>query len=213
MSSSVGDKVNEGINRVVMHFGTHPFDFLYESDIQGALYSALHDQFEDLRFVPDKKLFRSRLHIDRLEGGVNPVKTEYPGGIRFDVAIIDTSCPASDEGIWALPCRVGFEIKYWQVDGTGGQVTGDIRKLMHYQEQREKQNLPFLGISLLFLQPGTQEHWLLDYEILSSDLADLAIPNDGMVVQIIDVSANGPRRRSASEWLAKQIRRDASDLR
>ncbi len=203
------DRLNKAINQVATLFKKHPLDFLYESDIQVALYSALYENFEYLRFNPNAQRLKDfKLPIGQSDGRINPVKTEYPSGKRFDIAILDPNDSDINKKIWAQPCKVGIEIKFWQVDGTGGQVKGDVQKLLDYQQMREKQNRPFLGISLLFLQPGTPEKRLKGYEPLANNTD---FPSNGLSVQIIGINNDGLWRRNASEWLAQQTRRDKTD--
>ena len=103
-------------------------------------------------------------------GGIEtvPVRCEYPGSHRFDIAIID---PATvrlyDKDRWKMeglkndafsnqPILAAVEIKYCQLGDSSrlriAEAAADIEKLKMYLEQRGKH--PFLGISMTFIMPA-----------------------------------------------------------
>lgn len=158
---------HKGISSAILRFQKNPFDFLYERDLQGLLFSSLLDAFSG--------------HVIEMNGGYHsvgaygdvctiqtvPIKCEYPGNEKFDVALLDHEALrvfdhriAREEGwkndvFWNQPVRAAVEIKYCQLNDNlrhrRDGVNSDIEKLRKYSQSRER---PFLGISILFIQPA-----------------------------------------------------------
>ena len=87
--------VRKEVQDFVDKYQKNPFDFLTEYDIQSYLYTKIFDHF-----------FKENIHVKIETNGenepitrwrqsenpaisINPVKTEYPAGYRFDIAVID----------------------------------------------------------------------------------------------------------------------------
>jgi hypothetical protein len=156
-----------GIEQLIAQYQDNPFDFLYESDIQGYLFSVL---FRDYKKEPPIEMLG--MHWPANCYGKSPliatvpVKCEYPTDTRFDIALIDprkikeyTKEQAEKNGwksdlFWNQPVRVAIEIKYAQLGFTKelarSKVKKDIAKLRNYLDERTSGD--FLGLSLLFIQ-------------------------------------------------------------
>ena len=76
------------LTRFSEEFSDSPFEWLYESDVQGSLAERLRTQLAEHRatisagFFGDAKTYGGSLEVE-----IGLVKTEYPGGTRFDIAI------------------------------------------------------------------------------------------------------------------------------
>jgi hypothetical protein len=143
--------VYESISSVTQSFRKYPFDALYESDIHGILYCELFNLFASNRINMSNRLIqRYRPSIDCIN--LNPVRSEYPTGVRFDVGVVDTV--ATDPStLWDQEVSIAIEIKLWQIDGTGGDFRGDLLKLQKYRD-KTRGSKSFCGLSLLFVHPG-----------------------------------------------------------
>lgn len=152
------DRIEAAVGDVSSDFSRNPANYLYESDLQCALFATLRDNFSDLAF--ESKSSDLPKHLGH-HPTINPVKSEYPydfGGRndRFDVAILDSrQNPA--QRIYRQPCRFGIEIKLWNPDGTGGDIQRDVTKLLHYQEVARSRDKDFGGLAILFVFPGAEE--------------------------------------------------------
>jgi len=157
------DRVEASVGDVVSDFLEHPADYLFESDLQCALFGSLKGNFRDLSFVSSSR-DAPRFFGDKLT--IHPVKSEYPYNIqghksdRFDLALLDCQQDSSLR-IYHQHCRFGIEIKLWNPDGTGGSIWPDVTKLTHYLEAARLQNKEFSGLAILFVLPGA-EKWLTD---------------------------------------------------
>jgi hypothetical protein len=157
------DRVDASVGDVVCDFLEHPIDYLFESDLQCALFGSLRGNFRDLSFISSSSdvpgFFGDKLTI-------HPVKSEYPYNIpghtsdRFDLALLDCQQDPSRR-IYHQHCRFGIEIKLWNPDGTGGSIWPDVKKLIHYLEAARQQKKEFSGLAILFVLPGA-EKWLTD---------------------------------------------------
>lgn len=156
------DRIKTGINNVVSDFVQHPADYLFESDVQCALFSSLRDSFKDFTFV-SKSSDLPNLFGDRLT--IHPVKSEYPYHIddhkcdRFDLAVLDSQQDSSRR-IYHQHCKFGIEIKLWNGDGTGGNrggINADMKKLRAYLESAKQQGKEFSGLVILFVLPGAEK--------------------------------------------------------
>jgi hypothetical protein len=80
------------------------------------------------------------------------LKSEYPTGVKFDLAIIDPDVDIADKNIWEKQVQVAIEIKFSQYDSTdnSGDARDDYQKLERYHIIQLKESKNFIGISLLF---------------------------------------------------------------
>lgn len=135
--------VLNGINAVFSAFQSHPFDYLYESDLRAELYSALRRELGANRFELSKQA-RGRFGLQQGQHTTSCVRTEYPTRQRFDVAIAGQD---DARGLWMQPVKIGFEIKLWQLDGAGHSHVKDVEKLLL---QHSKDPDGFRGFSFIF---------------------------------------------------------------
>lgn len=152
------DRVRTAIGDVVSDFSQYPADYLFESDLQCALFGSLRDTFKDVAFVSQSKdllkFFGDKLII-------HPVKSEYPYNIeghtrdRFDLVLLDTTQDPLHR-IYHQHCRLGIEIKLWNPDGTGGSVWPDVANLKDYLDAARQREMEFSGLAILFVLPGAE---------------------------------------------------------
>jgi hypothetical protein len=156
----------KGIVDFITEFQSHPFNFLYERDLQSFLFSATYQHFIGARIQ-----MRGGYHSLGAYGGKDyidtiPIKCEYPRSQRFDVALINKDevehydpeirkqARWRNDRFWNQSVRVAIEIKYLQLgdslSGKAADFQKDIEKLTNYQ--RENPELPFLGIALICVQ-------------------------------------------------------------
>lgn len=162
------ETLKSSIIDVIEDFRGNPFDFLYEADIQAALFAKTRERFFTER-VEMKGGYRAPEFYP--EGGVvktTPVKCEYPSGQRFDIAVIDHGRAEhyerarwqenswKNDRFWGQPLRAAVEIKYMQLgDRPNHRREGfqaDIKKLRDYRNADSQ----FTGIALLFVQSDLQ---------------------------------------------------------
>jgi hypothetical protein len=157
--------LHQGIRELIHRFQRHPFDFLYEADLQAILFALLVNQFEDERITMNGGYPGNAGAYNGFIRTV-PVKCEYPGSQRFDISIIDPgairhfdSKTALDLGwkndpFWEQGVRAAVEIKYCQLGDKErrrcAEVECDVEKLRDYLSVRGDR--PFLGITLVFIQ-------------------------------------------------------------
>jgi hypothetical protein len=153
------DRVEASVRDVVYDFLEHPADYLFESDLQCALFGSLKGNFRDLSFVSSSSDV-PRFFGDKLT--IHPVKSEYhynieehPGD-KFDLVLLDSQQDSSRR-IYHQHCRFGIEIKLWNPDGTGGSIGPDVKKLIHYLEAARLRNKEFSGLAILFVLPGAEK--------------------------------------------------------
>lgn len=131
------------MERIAHDFQRAPYDFLYESDLRSALHSLLRTELGALRNrLSSSSAARFGIAGDAFTTSV--VRTEYPSGKRFDVAIVGHD---DDRSLWMQPVEVGIEIKLWQVDRSGHGISKDVAKL---EAERIEAGGRFRGISLVF---------------------------------------------------------------
>lgn len=81
--------VLDAIDDLVTKFHENPFDFLYESDLEGMLFSLLFTRLQNTRSLlkcrhSDSPTFGGREIVD-----TTIVKTQYPSRVRYDIALLD----------------------------------------------------------------------------------------------------------------------------
>lgn len=164
--SEIRNKVEDVLNEFCLTFASNPLNFLYESDIQGMLFCKLYDKFADesfyVRIEPNK--FQNFKDID--ERFINPIKSEYPTGTRFDIAVIDKT--KHHQNFWKIPLIIAIEIKFCQFgmsfpDSFGNKrffysqkersLNYDLHKISDYKSKLSTElSSEFCGIGLLFVQ-------------------------------------------------------------
>lgn len=179
--------LHRGIAKLVTKFQQHPFNYLYETDLQALLFSALVTEFEN-HPITMQGGYRDAAEYGESNNVVTiPVKCEYPSNQRFDIAIIDrTSVRTYDkvhwqakklksDAFWDQPVMAAIELKYCQLGYKSRTVKQgcdrDIRKLTDYL-QGERGGRQFLGISLLFIQSGQVPQEFFEGKKLESDLSE-----------------------------------------
>jgi hypothetical protein len=185
--------ISEAVGYVADEFRKEPASFLYEMDLQGLLFARLFDQLKDLAFP----WLSGDKHWSRVAGGrklvINPVKTEYPSGRRFDIALIEPG-PKSEGPAWDLHVRAAIEIKFWQADGSGGGYDRDCVKLKNYAEEAELKGRRFTGVCAVFCHRGDEpftSEWFSDGVKLNP--TDRSLESHGVAVW-----AFTPKARSIS---------------
>jgi len=155
--------ISDSMSVVAAKFRNQPLSFLYESDLQGLLFAELFARLSNLTFSwmsPNTNTRWSRI----LEGKtfiINPVKTEYPSGRRFDIAVIQPG-PVLDALPWDQHVRAAIELKYWQADGTGGGFEPDLKKLEDYANEALKDERRFTGVCAVFCYKA-DERFISEY--------------------------------------------------
>lgn len=172
--------VNESLQEIAKNYIKSPFNYLYESDIRCILYADIFHRMRDSTVKLESRTIGSQDPTGHL--AINPVKSEYPSGTRFDIAIIEGPGDKARR-IWNHRVNIAIEVKLWQIDGTGGGVLADLSKLAEYRRGREGQ---FLGISLLFCQPTMDyRKYLKDHLGLLKPTDRLELANDGLCLHVI----------------------------
>jgi hypothetical protein len=147
-------KLGAALKSATREFGTHPYDFLSESDVKCLMQEHLRREFEPIRIEGRPKGWSNNAHI-------NPVKTEYayewPDGTgdRYDVAILD-SVSNDIKWIWNQRVRVGIELKLWQLLGKREDPTADLTRLRGVAQERSS-SAPFTGLAMVFVHPDAQD--------------------------------------------------------
>lgn len=138
------------VREVAATFRAQPESFLFEYDVQGLLFARLFDRLagSPITWSPDRKGLPGLLNRTALK--LNPVKMEYPGGLRFDIAVLD-SRTHSDQKAWTQPVRVAVELKLWQADlRTGAHFKDDRVKLENYAAKAKANGSDFTGLCIAF---------------------------------------------------------------
>ncbi len=152
-------------------FENNPFDFLYEADIQGILFCKLWEKFQSNLIRINGGYHKNEGHYGDGRNYIetNPVKTEYPSGIKFDIAVINKDCRIEydkvikkdpyilNDTFWNQPLKLAVEIKYSQLcEGINESgFKSDLEKLYNYYDfiRKNRPGEEFYGIALLFIQP------------------------------------------------------------
>jgi hypothetical protein len=194
------DRVKTAVEEVVSDFLEHPANYLFESDLQCALYGSLKDNFRDHAFV-SKSSDLQKFFGDKLT--IHPVKSEYPYHIeghlndRFDLVLLDCQ-QDSLRRIYHQHCRFGIEIKLWNPDSTGGNIWSDVTNLIDYLKVARQRNREFSGLAILFVLPGA-EKWLT--ASLQSSLPPTIVAND--------VSLHVVNNKGKPVWASVPIQMDS----
>lgn len=178
-------KVIDEIHNYIKVYQEHPFDYLYEADIQSALFARLFDLFKDDRIEIKGGYKGNDGQYGKLDDiksiSTNIVKREYPTGSRFDIALIDHENPfhwekykknhpaTKNDSFWRQPLCMAIEIKLFQLGqvningkikkGLENEYEKYIKKLIEYSKHHDD----FLGMSLCFVQPyKIKPDWLKD---------------------------------------------------
>ncbi|UCE24796.1 MAG: hypothetical protein JSU74_01735 [Candidatus Zixiibacteriota bacterium] len=157
------------IEEMSREFQRSPFDFLYESDIQGLLYSRLREELKDDVTGMEAGTYYPDHFEKREQVKTSIVKTEYPSAVkglglpgRFDIAVLNDEKSyrrvdiniegLANEIFWNLPVTIGLEIKLFRpgdkISYMFNRFRADIEKLESYSKKVES---PFFGRALLFV--------------------------------------------------------------
>lgn len=174
-----------GIAKLVTKFQHQPFAYLYETDLQALLFSALVTEFENHPITMQGGYRKAAEYGESNNVITIPVKCEYPSNMRFDIAIIDPTTVRTydklqwqeqnmkNDAFWDQPVMAAIELKYCQLGYKPRVVKQDcerdIRKLTGYL-QRERGERPFCGISLLFIQSAEVPQEFFEGKKLTEDL-------------------------------------------
>lgn len=161
-------KLKQSIAALISDFQRNPFDFLYEADLQAALFAKACSNFEPERITMRGGYHSPEYYPNHGEISTIPVKCEYPGSQRFDIAVIDSSNIQvydaekwkthgwKNDNFWELPVCAAVELKYLQLgDRPNDRVSGlkkDLEKLERYSGNPDG----FLGVAMLFIQSDAQ---------------------------------------------------------
>lgn len=162
------ETLKSSIVDVIDDFRGNPFDFLYEADIQAALFAKARERFYPERVDMKGGYRKPEFYPEGCVVKTTPVKCEYPSGQRFDIAVIDP-CRVEhydearlqennwkNDRFWGQPLRAAVEIKYMQLgDRPNHRMAGllaDVKKLRQYGDLNPK----FAGIAMLFVQSDLQ---------------------------------------------------------
>ena len=180
--------LEKAIGETVKSFQEHPADFLSENDIQAVLFTALRKEMNHLRMKYGASCDKDKCFGDSLE--ISRVRTEYqisPEG-HCDIAILCSEQERGAPNIWAQPCRIGIEIKFWQArerhywnEPRGPQQ--DVEKLQRYWRQRDEKGQSITGIAMLFLHPGAFPCQWGD-ETAGTD-PEAAYPETGVAIHVV----------------------------
>lgn len=165
----------EELGEFVEEFRGNPFRFLYEAEIQAALFMRLAAAFGEwpVSLVGGA---HDADHYGVQHDGVPrriqtlPVHMEYPAVTRFDLAILvgdgvgrgveaPRAGPICNDSFWTQPVRFAVELKYCQL---GDRPTSRYRQLLADLEKMERYGSSlgsaqaFGGLGLLFVQSHSE---------------------------------------------------------
>ncbi len=159
--------VREELQEFVFKYQNNPFDFLTEYDIQSYLYTKIFDHFSDEEILvkietngENEPIRRWRQNKSSIIS-INPVKTEYPAGYRFDIAVIDEqTIETKPSAYWHQKLKIAIEIKFHRcsfhrIPAEIRKFESDILKLRGYVDSEQPTN--FRGLSILFIQNDNDE--------------------------------------------------------
>jgi hypothetical protein len=185
------EAVSLAVREVAAIFRTQPESFLFERDVQGLLFARLFDRLASspVTWSPEKKGLPGLLNRAALR--LNPVKTEYPGGLLFDVAVLGLET-YPDLKAWFQPVRIAVELKLWQADTqTGYHFDNDKKKLETYAAKARAEGRRFTGLATAFCHHRSD--WRVEQWGASADLRDaeksLELPLHGVRSLVISAPA------------------------
>jgi hypothetical protein len=183
--------VSLAVREVAAIFRTQPESFLFERDVQGLLFARLFDRLagSPVTWSPEKKGLPGLLNRAALR--LNPVKTEYPGGLLFDVAVLGLETYPNLKA-WFQPVRIAVELKLWQADlRTGYHFDRDKKKLETYAEKAMSEGRRFTGLCIAFCHHRAD--WRVEKWGASADGRDdealLELPFQGVRSLVISAPA------------------------
>lgn len=140
--------VQHSVGMLAEEFRRCPESYLYESDLQARLFGLLFADLADCPVVRSAEPYW-RASCGRETLKINPVKSEYPDGTWFDIALLEPPAPSDpSRNVWNLSVRLALEVKFRQANGGGPGIEDDLGKMRRYAEA--KGQAAFTGISLLF---------------------------------------------------------------
>lgn len=180
-------------------FQRDPEAFPEDTDLKRDLFSALYRYFSALQSaveIPRKDLALT-FNSERGTVRMTPVKTAYPMGLQFDIAVLElegenplSEAEAQSEvryaRYWEQKVATGLQIHLCKADQVPSKyfrkLFSDLKKFASY---REEQNLNFSGLTLL----------LVNGEISLSDageyrLEEAGLPDDAGISALV-VAENG----------------------
>jgi hypothetical protein len=169
------EKIANSINSFIRDiFQPNPFDFLYEADIQSAMWSRLKNDIDvNVKWeIEDEEIIRK---IGKKSIQTSIIKTQYPNGPkRFDIAIIH---PESKrligkkdrlETFWVQPILLAIELKYLQYGFLPNKIweefSRDIELLKTFEDRFE------YGLALLFVQSAYLFEKLVHLNLKPADI-------------------------------------------
>ncbi len=167
MSEKYYEIVEEELRRFIKKYQKNPFDFLTEYDLQSYLYTKIFDSFDNNNIKVVIETNGKNEPIKRWKKdenpkiNINPVKTEYPAGYLFDIAVIDNNTlKPGAYAYWHQKLKVAIEIKYhrcsfYRIPDEIRKFKSDINKLKKYQSEEQPEN--FRGLSILFIQNDNED--------------------------------------------------------
>jgi hypothetical protein len=197
--------LDTAVANTVRDFRDKPWNFLSENDIQAVLFTELRNEMRHLRMRYEASCEKDKCLGDSLD--VSRVLTEYQLGSEghCDIAIL---CDRQDPGalnIWAQPCRIGIEIKFWQArerhywnEPRGPQQ--DIDKLQRYWQRRNEEGQSFTGIAMPFRHPGAFPCQGVD-ESAGTDI-EVAFPENGVAIHVASKESHRWSKAPASTLTA-----------
>jgi hypothetical protein len=181
--------LQSAIRNTVTQFQDHPADFLSERDIQAVLFTELRNEMRhsDLRMKYETSSKKDRCFGQPLD--ISRVMTEYRLAAEGPCDIAILCCEQDTEAaLWAQPCRIGSEIKFWQAleyhnwnEPRGPQK--DVEKLHRYWKRRDDGRYPFTGIAMLFRHP--EAFSCQEVVETAGEVDEAAFPENGVAIHVI----------------------------
>ena len=153
------DQITKSINSFIHDdFQPNPFDYLYEADIQSAMWSRLKNDLNiKIKWeIEDEEIIKK---IGRKYIETSIVKAEYPHQNRFDIGIISPNSMSilkkgeKLEGFWNQKLLLAIELKYLQYGLNPNRMFKGFLDDMDNTFIELANNLE-LGLALLFVQSG-----------------------------------------------------------
>jgi hypothetical protein len=154
------------IEDFLIGFQRDPEAFAEDTDLKRDLFSVLYRHFpaKDQQVEIPRKDLALSYYPERGAVRISPVKTAYPMGLQFDIAILDPGSkrPLSKEEAasetryaryWEQKVAVGIQIHLCKPEQTPSKyfrkLVSDLKK---FEQYKEEQNPEFSGISMLLVQ-------------------------------------------------------------